>query len=169
MNERLRRNPAVDGGSINEFKYEIGGKTYIQRPLVLGQVRQICDLLQDVTIPGNADMAVIIGILGDGMPEALGMVPALAEEIEFEITGEQIMQVIDDFFSCNPIASYLERLTGMLNAARKKVIKRTGLKKSASSSPEETSPKGMPSSGDTPPESASPGSDTAPGMACSRT
>ena len=144
---------------------------------MLGQVRQICDLLQDVTIPGNADMAVIIGILGDGMPEALAIVltpegqpvkgkdiPALAEEIEFEITGEQIMQVIDDFFSCNPIASYLERLTGMLNAARKKVIKRTGLKKSASSSPEETSPKGMPSSGDTPPESASPGSDTAPGM-----
>jgi hypothetical protein len=38
---------------------------------------------------------------------------ALAAELEFNIDPGTAMQVIEDFFDCNPIASLFERFAGM--------------------------------------------------------
>lgn len=163
----------------NEFSYEIGGKAYIQRPLVLGQMRQLMTLMDGVIIIPETGATGLAAALGDKLSQALAIVlveegatlslkdrniEAIADDLEYTVTLETTMQVVEDFFICNPIASSLERLTGMMIAARRKMVKQTGLKKSASSSAEEISPKEMPSSGDTPQKSASPGSDTVPEM-----
>lgn len=143
-----------------EFNYQIGDKTYIQRPLVLGQVRQLLDLLQDIIIPGNIDIMGIVRLLGDLLPEALAIIltekdhplkgkniAELATEIEFAIAPEQCAEVIENFLSCNPTASLLERLAGTASSITTAL---TGLKNSASSLPAETSPDEMKSSGETP-------------------
>lgn len=136
-----------------KFNYEIGGKTYIQKPLVLGQIRQMINLLQGIVIPGNTDAIGLITLLGDKLPIAIAIVlipedvdlknkdiRALADEIEFEISPELSMQVIEDFFVLTPIVSLLERLKGMANKIGEKIVE-TSLRKSAPSSVEEISQK----------------------------
>ena len=149
------------------FEYEIGGKLYIQKPLVLGQIRQLMNLLQGVVIPSNVDTLGIIAALGDRLPKAIAIaitpsvmavkdkdIDSLASEIEFELSSEAVVLVIEDFFSCNPIASLLERLGGVAEKMAGQINK-TGLKKSASSSAVETSQKETAFSGDTPLPNAS--------------
>lgn len=133
------------------FEYEIGGKKYIQKPLVLGQIRQMMNIMQGVVIPDDADTLRIIAALGDKLSKAIAItitpegvavkdkdINSLAAEIEFELSTETTVQVIEDFFSCNPIASLLERLGGIAEKITSQMDK-TGLKKSASSFQEETS------------------------------
>ncbi|MDG6005553.1 hypothetical protein BIY37_04800 [Candidatus Brocadia sapporoensis] len=108
-------------------KYTIGNKTYIQKPLVWGQIKQIIPLFQSFTVLEQINYASIAGILGDNLSKFLAIV--LTEEgqeirkknldevisaIEYEITAEQVVQVVEDFFVCNPAASLLERLTGIM-------------------------------------------------------
>lgn len=149
------------------MKYAIGDKTYFQKPLVLGQIMQLLDLLKDVSIPKNASILTIINSLGDRLPNALAIVlipegislkdkdiDQLAKEIKFSISPEITITAVEDFFDCNPIASLLERFSGLMVNLKKKIIL-TGLKISASSSPEETSQKETISSGDIALENAS--------------
>jgi hypothetical protein len=155
-----------------EFKYEVGGKKYIQKPLVLAQIKQLISRTQDLEIPGEIDVLELIGLLGDRIPGALAIVltekgaalrdkdlDALALELEYSITHETILQVIEDFFVCNPIASLLSKLSGMATQIQTG-IKPTGLTTSAPSSPGETLPNETPSSGDSPSENATPISNT---------
>lgn len=134
--------------------YEIGGKTYIQRPLVLGQVRQLLDVLQGAVIPGNVDALGLVSVLGDKLPLALAAVlteegqsprgkdiPALAGELEFAISPEQAIAVIEDFFAGNPLVSFLERLAGMAEKISAMMpMPPTGSSNFASSSAMEISP-----------------------------
>ena len=137
---------------MEERKYEIGGKTYIQRPLVLGQTRQFLDLLKGVTIPAGVDAYGLIRALGESLPQALAIVlteegksprdknvTEAACEIEFAITPEQTLEVVDHFFDLNAIPSLLSRIAGVAEKIGEKMTK-TGSPRSASSSPEETSP-----------------------------
>jgi hypothetical protein len=104
--------------------YDIGGKTYIQKPLVLAQIKQITNLLQGSQIPVNLDPAAILFLLGDKLAEALAVVlvekgtslkdkdlEELTKELEFEAGPEVAIEVIEDFFCSNQIASVLERVT----------------------------------------------------------
>lgn len=151
-----------------EFTYEIAGKQYYQKPMVLGQWRQFLDVIKGLSIPGNVDPWGLANLLGDNLPLALAVVlnpegvalkdkdlPALADELEFSIEPDTVVQVIEDFFACNPLPSILERLSqaaGILSGMMK-----TSSNPSSSPSPPETSPGGTPSSGDIPSESADPG------------
>ncbi len=150
------------------FEYEIGGKVYVQRPLVLGQVRQLMGLLREIKIPAGAGAAEVIALLDEKLPEALAVVltekgknpkdkdiQALAEALEFEITPEVALKVVEDFFSCNPIASVLQRLTQIVETVKER-LRVTGLKNSSASLREATSPGERRSSGDTPSGSANP-------------
>jgi len=152
-----------------EKHYEIGGKKYIQRTLVLGQIKQAREVLSGIVMPSNLTVQDILMALEDRLPLALAIVltpegesprgkniQSLAEELEFAIEPEQAVEVIEDFFICNPVASVSERLLGMVKKVREMVAKKTGSTSSASSLPEETSPEETPSSGDTPLENASP-------------
>ncbi len=139
-------------------KYLIGEKKYEQRPLVFGQVRQLQEILQGLRLQATFDQAQLLTALGDRLPLALAVVlileggsakgkdlPELADEIEFTISPEQVFQVIEDFFTCNPIASLLVRLKGVLGTIREKIS--TGLQKPSASLPEETSAEESESSG----------------------
>lgn len=153
---------------MEEKRYTIGGKTYIQRTLVLGQVKQLKIVLTGLEIPENSTGFDVVEILGDRIPQALAIVlteegttlkgkdlTALAEELEFSIEAQVVFEVIEDFFICNPTVTLLQKLAGMIGSLRGLMRKRTGSTSSASPSPEETSPDETVSSGDIPSESAS--------------
>ena len=149
---------------MNEFKYEIGDKTYIQRPLVLGQMRQLTNTIKGLVIPADVDTLGLISALGDKLPLAIAIVLtldgaalkdkdiyALAADIEFEILPEQTLQVIEDFFECNPIASLLESIGKMTEGISKAMnkMRETGSNPSSASLPGEILPEEMESSGTT--------------------
>ena len=186
------------------YKYKIGDKTYYQKPLVLGQIKQLEEFLKEFIIPGDLNVTTLMSIFGNKLPYALAIVlieegkslsdrfhlsansplvgaenlqplrkgagvgsfgyepiPEIMNQIALEIAVannmETTIQVIDDFFVCNPTASVFQKLSGIISAlgvetGLKPVSTKPGigLMKSASSSPEETSPGETTSSGDTP-------------------
>ncbi len=138
-----------------EFTYEIDGRKFIQRPLVLGQLRQLLSVLKTVEIPGDANAVGLIDACGDRLPEALAIVlteegsslkdkniAALADMLSFSVTPELALQVIEDFFSCNPVSSLLERLTGTIARATANLTPigsmASSLSSAAATSPDET-------------------------------
>lgn len=144
-----------------EYTYEFGGKTYIQRPLVLGQLRQLLKVLKNVEIPGDATALGLIEAFGDKIQDVLAVVlteqgtslkdknlTALADDLAFSVTPETAFQVCEDFFSCNPVSSLLERLTGAMGKITG-TLPPIGLATSSLSSAPAISPAVMPSSGDT--------------------
>lgn len=157
---------------MDERRYVIGEKTYIQRPIVLGQLRQLLNLLQGIVIPKDVNTMGLIAALGDKLSQAIAIIltpegmklkdkdiKKLATEIEFEISLERTIQVVEDFFGCNPIASLLEKLNTIIDKITER-IQQTGSKNSSVSSVMETSPSETVSSGNTPLESAIPSSIT---------
>jgi hypothetical protein len=150
------------------FKYEIGDRTYFQKPLVYGQIRQLEKLLKGVQFPGEITKSAIIGMFGDKILQAIAIVlheenkplrdkdiEALATQLEFDILPEQIFGVMEDFFDCNPIASLSAKLTGTMEKITLKIKETTSKISSASSHPEILQEETK-SSGDILPESASP-------------
>lgn len=108
------------------FEYEIGGKTYVQKPLVWGQVKQLTNLLKDVEFSADATPITLIGVIGDKMGDVLAVVltekdkhvkdknvKELAEELSFEVSPELVIRVIEDFFDCNPTGLYLEKIANL--------------------------------------------------------
>lgn len=149
--------------------YRIGDKIYIQRPLVLGQMKQIREVLNGLTFPARFTVPNIIEALEDRLPLALAVVltpegqpvkgkdiPALADELEGVLELETAIEVVEDFFICNPVASLSTKLAGMADRLRGMMTGPTGSNSSSSSSPTETSPNATPCSGDSPSESAHP-------------
>jgi len=153
------------------FEYIIGDKKYFQKPLVLGQVQQLIAFIKskEIQIPSILTPWSVIESFGDSLSEAVAIalreenrhlkdkdVEALAQEIKFSIEPETALKVVEDFFDCNPIVSTLERLAGSIKRIADRMM--IGLKKPSSSSAAETSPSETKSSGDLPPENASPSS-----------
>lgn len=163
---------------MSDHRYEIDGITYIQRPLVFGQIKQLSALLGGVAI--NLDNAAegLLQSVGDHMPQALAIVLTpdgvrlkdknlsdLADTLEFAITAEQIVQVVDDFFTCNPVVSILNRLSQTTGVIKDVLVNWvTGLISSYASLQPETSPDGMTSCGDITRMSADTGLSTGEGM-----
>jgi len=143
--------------STNVKHYTIGGKKYVQQPLVLGQVRQILNVISGLTIPRNTDTLELIAVFGTRLSDALAVLLTpegvnlrdkdlieLAAILEFEIQLEQAAEVIEDFFTCNPIAS----LSAKIEAAAGKLNLPTGSRNLSVSSAQEILPAETLSSGD---------------------
>lgn len=154
--------------------YNIDGKVYHQKPLVIGQVRQLMDTLGNITLPAYIDMPGIIALLGDKLPAALAVIltpegmhlkdkdiEALSVELAYSMDIETTMKAVEDFFDLNPIASVLGRLSGMVETIQ---INMTGQKNLSVSSQEGTSQGGTQSFGDAPSENANPILNTEDGM-----
>lgn len=143
-------------------RYTINGKTYTQRTLVLGQIKQLTEALEGVSMPAGAGVGQVAGIIGDHLPQCAAVVlqpegvahrdkDMAAMEAEFcehldIVTADK---VIDDFFSLTPaatIAKLLGRLRGMFVAAQAGGV---GSMTPSCSSAVETSPSETPSSGAT--------------------
>ena len=147
---------------MKQIEYTIGDKKYTQRKLVLGQILLLTQLLKNVNVLKDMTPSALIATIGMKMPDALAIVLIpdgtaikekasddkrleLATEISFNIDAETTLQVVGDFFDCNPIAFLLEKLSG----ATEKIISQVKSisKPSSPSSPEETSPSESISSG----------------------
>lgn len=148
---------------MEPITYEIGGKTYTQRPLVLGQIRQMIEALRDFTMPANATAADLALLLDDRLPHLMAIVlgvegvslrdkdvDALAEELRESVPVETAIRMVDDFFVCNPIASLADQLSGWMEMLAMWVLTKHGSTALSSCSAAETSPGATPSNGDTP-------------------
>lgn len=135
--------------------YQINGKPYTQRPLVLGQSRQLLDLLSGVRIT-DLSAAGLIESVGDKLPEVLAVVlipegcqrikdrdlAAIAADVE-EAGLSVVLDVVTDFFGCNQLSLLLGRLGNLIE----QLTAATGSNALYASSPMETSPNGTPSPG----------------------
>jgi len=121
------------------YKYEIGGITYEQKKLVMGQIYQIMNILKDVKIPTDATALNLITALGDRLSMAIAIVlhqpdvklkdkniEQLASDIEFEMSPELALEVIEDFFDLTPISSLLEKVGKTVGKIADKMKMETG-------------------------------------------
>ena len=154
------------------MQYEIGGKKYFQKKIVLGQIEQLLDLLQGMEIPASRNPWIVRGALKDKIYLALaialveeGKTPKrdseelaqIADGLKWAIDPETVLQVIEDFFELNPLSSLLKKLEGIVGKMEKAGIQVDARSlRPSSSSPEATSPDETISSGASPSESASP-------------
>ncbi len=151
-----------------EFKYTIGDKRYCQRPLVMGQVDQLLEVLESAPIKNVLSAWDIKKSLGENLYLCLAIVlieegktarrtmdelRALADEIRWSIDPETEVEVIENFFDCNPVARIMERLPELQKGLVKKLLE-TAFVTPLSASQKETSPGETPSSGDSRPDSA---------------
>lgn len=116
------------------FKYEFNNKVYVQDKLVWGQVKQLASVLKEVKFATPLTYQSLIEILGDKLPTAIAIVMVeegvkikgrdiekIAEEFEDSLPFDVAVQVVEDFFICNPIASLLEKLAGMMDKVNEKM------------------------------------------------
>ena len=122
-----------------KYKYEIGGVVYEQKKLVLGQINQLIGLLKEVNIPAEATAMNLITALGDKLPLAIAIVlhkpevklkdkdiKEVADEIEFEMSPELALEVIEDFFDLTHISSLLEKVGKTVEKVEEKMKMETG-------------------------------------------
>jgi len=112
------------------FTYEINGKTYIQKKLVLGQLGPLSALLSGLRFTATDALGLIAG-LGEQLPEALAivLVPEGVHPADKDMANVRrdlfdadldgvALQVIDDFFTCNPLHLLLVRAAGIINRVK---------------------------------------------------
>lgn len=145
-------------------EYDIDGRAFVQRPLVLGQVQQLLRALDGMTVPENLSLASLLDSLGGRLYSALAIVitekgcsprdkniEELADKLEWSAGMDTVMEILDDFFTMNPVSSLLGKAGKMIGGLNRTILALgTGSTRPSSSSPEETSPAGTLSSGDTP-------------------
>ncbi len=113
-------------------KYEIGEKIFIQKHLVWGQAKQLIAEIEGVELPASYTVNDILKLFEAKLPKLISIVlipegetarskknEEMQEFFEWELRLEQIVEIIEDFFDCNPIPSWLEkmgnRMSGMTN------------------------------------------------------
>jgi hypothetical protein len=107
----------------DKFEYIIGGEKFFQTKLVWGQIKQIIEELEEVEIPIDFTIRDVLSIVGKKLPRLLAIVlipegktardkdvDKMIDLFEWELSAEQITSIIEDFFSCNPIPFWLEKI-----------------------------------------------------------
>lgn len=153
----LRRRFAAGG-----ITYKIGGRVYVQRPLVLLQIEQLVEFVNPEMFKGYqvTNAVGIVRCLGDKLAQILAIVltprevtvedkdlAASAAHLRSHVDIETAVKVVTDFLSCNPINSVFDRLTGiMAKVGMVASATATGSRSSSAPSPAATSPNGGTSS-----------------------
>jgi len=145
-------------------KYSIGGKTYYQKTLVYGQIRQILQIFKRVGFAGVSKEKLIgvnelIDFLGNNLMEfvAILLIPEgtepkeknnkeIAEELVWIIESPILFEVMIDFFILNQASEVLKKLTEMMKKLNLRIQLPTSIT-SSQSLQEDISPKGTSSSG----------------------
>lgn len=94
--------------------YTINGKTYSQKPLVLGQIKTLTALLKGMTF-GDLSPFGVIATLGESLARCMALIlipegspvmgrdiDALESEFDEYVDIKTTAQVVRDFFFCNP-------------------------------------------------------------------
>lgn len=148
---------------MEQKEYTIGGRIFVQRPLVLGQIEQLLNLLGRVRIPAEVSASGVVAMLSrEGLlPRALAViltekgtkakdknVEALADFFAEEVDFATALEAVARFFEINRPESILTRLAELTESLRKTIGAR--FPSSSPSSPAGTSPSATPSSGGSP-------------------
>lgn len=117
------------------MKYEFGGKVYVQEKLVWGQVRALASVLKGLSFEASMNVPSIIETFGEKISQALAIVlteeghsikgkdlVAQAEILDATIPIDVVIQVIEDFFVCNPTALILEKLAGAIGNFQNQIV-----------------------------------------------
>jgi hypothetical protein len=119
-----------------DFTYEISGKKYIQKPLVIGQFRQLFNLIKNTSIPYSSidNASSLIALFGDNIHTLIAIViteegvkpkdknvETLAEELEFELSPEDSFKVVEDFFDCNDLPYLLKKIGDLVGKVTEKI------------------------------------------------
>lgn len=130
-----------------KFIYQVGEKKFVQRKLVLGQIKQLTQFLKglDLRIPEGGDESgtavAIFQAIGDRLAEAVSIVlveegqtikerdmEKLQEYLDDNMDYEMALTVISDFFVCNPLGSVLKELQAKLTQAKASMPQQSGQK-----------------------------------------
>ena len=137
------------------FQYEIEGRKFVQRKLVWGQLQQLMDLLEGFEIEGEANVADLLKALGDKIPNAAAIVvieegqplkqkdvAALSDFFEENLPVDLSIQMVEDFFVCNPTDLLLRKFANLIGVFQNTMTPtgRNSSSESESSLAEETSP-----------------------------
>lgn len=148
-------------------KYTIDGVCYTQTPLVLGQMVQLSNELKTLDLDVVEDIQGFVTAAGDRLPRLLAIVLTpegvakkdkdlddLANTLEDSIDLTTLEEVVEDFFTLNPVTSILQKIekaTGVIGETVGRVVLKMMSKTYASSLQEATSPSETQSSGDAAP------------------
>jgi len=107
--------------------YKIGEDTYYQKPIVIGQVRQLSEALKDFkfnaadpfsivkSLGENLYKCIAIVLIKEGQPLKDKKIDELAESLEWKIGIEQAVEIVTDFFIINPISSHAQKIGEAFN------------------------------------------------------
>ena len=128
---------------MNRCTYNIKGRTFYQKELVLGQLELLIDLLKEVEFQKGLTNLEILKVLGGKTPRAMAIV-LLEEGCKLEKVGigmdgytlevEELkklteffannvdislaLKVITDFFVCTPMANIMQALASLIPATQ---------------------------------------------------
>jgi len=117
--------------------YQFNGKTYLMKPLVLGQIRALMEILKTVKIE-RVNPTTIVFALGEKLHYALAIVlieeglhikdaiekyRERASELECLISPEDALQVVEDFFELTPVSSLAEKMAGTIKNLTQQISK----------------------------------------------
>jgi hypothetical protein len=158
-----------------EKSYNIGGRTYLQRELVYGQIKQVKAFLSNLNLDFDNPEQLINSVIEQGLiPQACAIVLTQkdaeiksknlsdeAEFFEYNLPLSTGVAALQDFFEVTPVVSLYNMVSQILLGVSSTISTMTGVTGLTNSSPSyvaETLPNETQSSGDTPPESPSPSS-----------
>lgn len=121
-----------------QFEYTIGEKTYVMKPLVMGQINQLINLLKEIDFPEELNVMSIVMALGDKLPKAIAIIlhepdvalknkniEVLGGDLAFELSPELTMEIVENFFDCTPVSSLLEKMAKTIESVVEKVNPKT--------------------------------------------
>jgi hypothetical protein len=144
--------------------YETGGRRYVQRPILLGQIRLLLPLVSGIAVHPDMSELDLISQLGDRLPAALAIIlveesaadlraamqsealSARTEDLAWSVGPETALEVITDFFELTPISSIGAKIAAALKQLSARLPK-TNSNPPSSNSAAETSPNETSSSG----------------------
>lgn len=128
---------------INRYTYNIKGRSFYQKELVLGQLELLIDLLKGVEFQKGLTNLEILKILGGKTPHAMAIIlfeeGCKLEKVEIGASGcalelEEVkklteffannvnvslsLKVITDFFACTPMANIMQALASLIPATQ---------------------------------------------------
>lgn len=114
--------------NFKEKRYLINGRTFVQNPLVLGQLLPLCEIIQAIEIQSfsvqgiitafgaklSAALAVLLIPLGETLRDR--DIEAMALFLEENMSAETALEVVADFLSFNPASSILGKVKEITGA-----------------------------------------------------
>ncbi|MFH1984121.1 MAG: hypothetical protein ABIL58_19960 [Pseudomonadota bacterium] len=141
---------------MTQKTYEIDGRAFEHRPLVLGQLRQLIEVISGMAMPDDMNPLGIVHALGERLPRALAVV--LVDTGCHDLAGRDIdelsafmdnhmeidaaVEVAEDFLQLNRVSSLAARLGKLVGLAMPTPSPSSAPSAAAETSQKETGPCG---------------------------